>query len=72
MAADRGDAGPVTPDVALEHQQVEKHPDVLKSVLMLGKTHAVDADDALRLHVDVRGAFDRRAGKPGLRLDRVP
>ena len=72
VAADRGYACALTPDVALEQEQVQEHPDVLEPVLVLGKAHSVDADDAFRLDVDVRGAFDRCARKPGLRLDGFP
>ena len=58
MAAQRGDAGALAPDIAAEQQQIGDLLHVAGAVAMLGDAHAVTDDDPLRLGVDVAGGFD--------------
>ena len=72
VASDRRDSRAFATDVALEQQQVDEHRDVLEPMHVLGEAHAVDADDALGLDIDLRRLFDRLAREAGLGLDLFP
>ena len=72
MAAHGADARASATDIAAQEQEVENHLAGLDPLAVLRQTHAVDAHNGLRAHVDVRGAFEIRAFQAGLRLQRGP
>ena len=72
MTAQRADAGPGAPDIALEQQQVGDLLDVAGTGRMLGDAHAVADDRRRRGRVQRRDPFECGAGQPARGLDRRP
>ncbi len=72
MPAHRRDPGAVSTDVSFQEQHVDEHGDVLEAVHVLGQPHAIDADHAVCLDVNLRSTFDDRSAETGRGFNVVP